>query len=53
VYGDLAGAGVPICENEALSPTYNMWSIAKNIMAQTPDWIPLLVTRNIDVSLNI
>lgn len=49
-YTKLAGAGVPACAARLLTPSCNMWTIAKNVREDMPDIIPVLVTRNIDPS---
>lgn len=49
-YTKLAGPGVPVCAARTLTPACNMWTIAKNVRPDMPDFVPVLVTRNIDPS---
>ena len=48
-YSRFAGAGVPTGNaKKKLLPKNNMWSIAGDIEDDTPDILPVLVTRNVD-----
>jgi len=48
-YSRFAGAGVPVGnERKKLQSKNNMWSIAGDIEDDTPDILPILVTRNVD-----
>jgi len=47
-YSSLAGCGVPESKDGVLRPENNLWTIAKNIRDEMEDWVPILVTRNID-----
>lgn len=51
-YGKLVGAGVRMCPvtNRFLTAENNMWTVAKNVRDDMNDFLPLLVSRNIDAS---
>jgi hypothetical protein len=50
-YSKLAGAGVPSKSGGGiLDSANNMWLIAANITDEDDDMIPVLITRNVDVS---
>jgi len=50
-YRKLAGAGVmPCATNGSLSASNNLWTVAVNVRDDMEDIIPILITRNIDVS---
>lgn len=49
-YTKLSGGGVPACQDGHLTAACNMWTIAKNVRDDLPDIVPVLVTRNVDVS---
>lgn len=49
-YSKLAGPDVPICRTNKLDSANNMWLIAANIAEEDADIIPVLITRNVDVS---
>ena len=47
-YSKLAGAGVPVSGRGRLKAENNAWTIAANILEETPDLIPVIVSRNVD-----
>lgn len=49
-YSKLKGGGVPSCTNSVLTAACNMWTVAKNVRDDMNDIVPVLITRNIDVS---
>jgi hypothetical protein len=49
-YSRLAGAGVPQWKKGPLTADCNIWTIAKNVRDGMDDFLPLLVTRNIDAA---
>ena len=50
-YGDLVTGGMPTGSRGALSASNNMWSVAVNVRDDLPESLPLLVTRNVDLSV--
>ncbi len=46
----LSGCGVPGISNGKLTEDNVAWVMARNIDDNTPDWLPILVTRNVDYS---
>ncbi len=49
-YESLAGGGVPTGRSGAFGATNNIWSVAANLRDDLPGMLPLLVTRNVDLS---
>ena len=49
-YSKLAGNGVPTCTDGRLTSENNLWTIAMNVTDDISDIVPVLITRNIDVS---
>ena len=49
-YDSLGGGGVPTGRSGAFGATNNVWSVAVNLREDLPDALPLLITRNVDVS---
>jgi len=49
-YSKLSGAGVPLCDNNRLTPEYNAWSVAEQLTEDWDESMPVLVTRNVDAS---
>ena len=50
-YDCLAAGGMPVCVNGDFAATNNMWTIIKNLRDGADDTCPILVTRNIDLSV--
>ena len=46
--GALSGCGVPGISNGKLTEENVAWVMARNIDDNTPDWLPILITRNVD-----
>ena len=46
----LSGCGVPGMSGQTLEKNNIAWAIAKNVVSETQDFIPILVTRNVDFS---
>lgn len=49
-YDSLVAGGVPAGRDGAFSATNNIWTVAVNVPGGAPDSLPLLLTRNVDLS---
>jgi len=50
-YDCLAAGGITTCLNGHLTSSNNMWTVVKNYRSTAPDTLPILVTRNLDLSV--